>query len=154
MNINIHNITGSVHFMWDLKQDSLDAMAAPLPDHPIDTSDYMGAVFFGKFKLEFILNDVAGTYSNLFELGAEDEPGHAYYYLEDGTPYEQRDSLNDEIRIHGTNNLEEFAEDIERQIIQLLEKHPDYITVAMQPTEPTRWYPCNHPYKVTITRVA
>ena len=132
MNINIHNITGSVHFMWDLKQDSLDAMAAPLPDHPIDTSDYMGAVFFGKFKLEW----------------------HAYYYLEDGTPYEQRDSLNDEIRIHGTNNLEEFAEDIERQIIQLLEKHPDYITVAMQPTEPTRWYPCNHPYKVTITRVA
>ena len=99
------NTNTSIHFMWDMNQKALDAALAPLPEHPIDVSDYMGAVFFGKFKLEFIRNDVAGCYCNLFEYGAEDEPGRAYAYLEDGTPYEERYPIGDAICIPDINTL-------------------------------------------------
>ena len=154
MNINMNGITGSIHFMWDLNQSALDTMLAPLPEDPIDVSDYMGAVFFGKFKLEFIRNDVAGIYCNLFEYDAEDDPGHAYGYLEDGTPYEERYPVSDEIHPRNLPTLEAFTDDIDRQILLVLNNHPDLISSALHQISPNDWYPCNHPYTVTITQEA
>ena len=154
MNINMHNTTGSIHFMWDLSQDAFNKMAAPIPNHGNDVSDYMGSVFFGKFKLEFICNDIAGVYCNMFEYGAEDNPDSAYSYLDDGTPYEERYPISDEIYPQAFSSFDSFAADIEEQIIDVLDKHPDLIPVAMQPTVTDEWYPCGHPYKPTITRVA
>ena len=146
------NSNTNIHFMWDLNQDALDTMLSPLPEHPIDMCDYMGAVFFGKFKLEFIRNDVAGVYCNLFEYDAEDDPGYAYSYLENGVPYEERYPASNEVFAPDIHTFDEFAKDIEHQIAMMLEKHPEFIQGATEQINPNDWYPCNHPYKVTITR--
>ena len=142
----------NINFKWDLSQDAFNAMRSPLPENPNDVSDYMGSVFFGKFKLEFIRNDVAGIYCNLFEYGAEDDPGYAYSYLENGVPYEERYPASDGIITPDIDSFDDFAEDIERQILAMIDKHPDFIPSATQQIDPNDWYPCNHPYKVTITR--
>lgn len=152
MNINMNGSTKSICFMWDLDQNKLDEMLAPLPDKPNDMSDYMGAVFFGKFKLEFIRNDVAGVYCNLFEYGAEDDPGYAYNYLENGIPYEERYPATHEVFAPDIHSFNDFAKDIENQIIMMLDKNPEFIPSATQQINPNDWYPCNHPYKVTVTR--
>lgn len=152
MDINMHGTTGTIRFLWDMNQKSIDTMYAPLPSNPIDVSDYMGAVFFGKYKLEFILNDIAGVYCNLFEYGAEDDPGHAYEYLEDGTPYEERYPVSDEIVKPDDRTFTDFAADVERQIVLMLDRHPEFIPSALEYVDPNSWYPCNHPYKVTVTR--
>ena len=52
MDINLHGITGSVHFMWDMPGKNYGDMMAPLPEEMHDMTDYMGAVFFGNFKLD------------------------------------------------------------------------------------------------------
>ena len=162
MDINLHGITGQINFKWDMLPREYDAMFEPLPAAYHDLSDYIGAVFFGKLKLEFIRNDVAGIYCNLFEYDADDGDGNAYAYLEDGTPYEERYEIGDAIRTpdlrDGQINRPEFtafAEDIERQIIALLDEHPEYIKSALGPTDPNKWYPCDHPYHIDeITREA
>lgn len=144
----------SVRFQWDLNNKNFNAMLEPLPDHPIDECYYMGAVFFGNFKLEFVRNDVAGIYCNLFEYAAEDDPDHAYGYLEDGTPYEERYPISDEINTPDLNTLvrrpsfTEFAEGIERQINEMLNRHPEFIESASVNMDPNNWYPCNHSYHI------
>lgn len=162
MNINLHNTTKSVHFMWDMPEKNYKDMLAPLPEESCDTSDYMGAVFFGNIKLEFIRNDVAGLYCNCFEYDVEDTPDNAYSYLEDGTPYEERYVFGDEILLPDIQNAEPsklpsfqtFAEDIEHQIVAMLGKYTDLISPATYKTVPDKWYPCGHPYKVTVVREA
>lgn len=144
-------ISKSIRFLWDISQDALDEALAPLPQHPTDTCDYIGAVFFGTFKLEFIRNDVAGVYCNLFEYGAEDDPGSAYAYLDDGTPYEERYPVSDEITVNDIGTLDEFAKDIEHQIIKMIDRHPDFRPGATKHIPPEKWYPGNCKYKPTIT---
>ena len=160
MDIQIHNVTASVHFMWDMPEKNYEDMLSALPADPCDTSDYMGAVFFGNIKIEFIRNDVAGLYCNCFEYNAEDVPGNAYYYLEDGTPYEERYALGDAIRLPDISSADRsklpsfqtFAEDIENQIIVLLNQYSEFIPSAIFQTIPDKWYPCDHKYKVSIVR--
>ena len=143
-----------------MHQKEFDALFAPLPERMQDISDYCGAVFFGNLKLEFIRNDVAGGYFNLFEYGAEDVPGHAYSYLEDGTPYEERDPYPtvefpdlENMKPEDRPTFTAFAENIEKCILRLLKETPDLIPAAIMPTDPNKWYPCDHPYKVEeITR--
>ena len=144
-----------IQFMWDMIEDEFKALMAPLDDDGFEESNYLGAVFFGEFKLEFI-NTGCGGYRNLFQYGANDMGEyHPYAYLEDGTPYEERYPESDDIVIHKRRVFDNFADNIERQIIDLLNAHPEFIEDALKPTEPTKWYPdgqCN----VTrdITRVS
>ena len=142
-----------IQFMWDMTNDEFKALMVHGKDSEgLDLSDYLGAVFFGNFKLEFIWNDVAGAFNNLFWYGQEDRPGYAYAYLEDGTPYEE---LDPPFVIPKRRTFEAFAKNVEAQVTRLLNMDPTYIEEALKPTDPTKWYPdgqCN----VTrdITRVS
>ena len=145
-----------IKFMWDMIEGEFKALMAPLDDNGSEEPDYLGAVFFGNFKLEFIHTQSCGGYRNLFQYGANDGGEYSpYAYLEDGTPYEERYPESNDIKIHKRRVFENFANDIERQIVDLLNAHPEFIEDALKPTEPTKWYPdgqCN----VTrdITRIA
>ena len=142
-----------IKFMWDMIEAEFKAVMAPGKDSQgVDVSDYLGALFFGDFKLEFIWNDVAGAYNNLFFWGAEYSSGHAYAYLEDGTPYEE---IDPPFVIPKRRTFEAFAKNIEKQVIKWLNDTPIYIEYALEKTKPTKWYPdgqCN--ITRDITRVA
>jgi hypothetical protein len=75
----------NVHFMWDMTPAEFSALYAPHPECT-ETYDYLGAVFFGDFKLEFIQN-ADGGYRNLFLYGEDETSPYLYDYLDDGTPY-------------------------------------------------------------------
>ena len=153
MKINMRGYTGTVAFKWDMTQAEFSAMFAPAPDLQ-DLRDYLGAVFFGNFNLEFIMTEDGG-YCNLFQYGAEDQKDMAYGYLEDGTPYEERYPISDEIVWIPQDRFDVFAENIENQIESLLFRHPEFIPDAMVPTNPDKWYPADAPYKISeITREA
>lgn len=162
MEIKLPDITANVHFMWDMSPKDYDKLMTPLSETMNDISDYMGAVFFGNIKLEFIRNDISGIGCNCFEYAAEDYPGQAYSYLEDGTPYEERYYFGDELFVPDLETavktdlptFEDFAENIEHQIINLLERFSELLPSAIFQTIPDKWYPCGHPYKVTIVREA
>jgi len=142
-----------IQFKWDMIEKEFKACMRPGKDWDgIDTSDYLGALFFGDFKLEFIWNDVSGPYNNLFFWGAEYNKGQAYSYLEDGTPYEE---IDPPFVIPKRRTFESFAKNIEKQVIDWLNGNTEYIEYALEITKPTKWYPdgqCN----VTrdITRIA
>ena len=145
----------TVTFKWDMLPAEYSDLFAPIPDNPCELTDYCGAVFFGNFKLEFIRNEAYGGYRNLFQYGAEDIPGSAYSYLEDGTPYEDRDALADQITLPEGVPFDTFAAHIENQICGLLCRYPELIAAATVPTVPDKWYPCDHPYQIDeITREA
>ena len=160
MDTIINGQTYQINFKWDMQQDGFNTLFAPLPEKAQDVCDYCGAVFFGNMKLEFIRNDVAGGYLNLFERCAEDMPGGAYGYLEDGIPYEERDPYPtvdfpdlENMKPEDRPSFDTFTKGIEDNIILLLKDNPDLIPAATVPTDPNKWYPCDHPYKVTnVTR--
>jgi len=147
--------TGLVRFMWDMCPAEYDDLFRPLPEHMHDLSEYDGAVFFGNFKLEFIKNDTAGVYCNLFQYGTEDEPGRAYAYLEDGTPYEERYPESDEITtpdpagVACRPTFDVFADGIEQQVFGLLSRHPEFIPAATVDTDPDKWYPSGAAYTIS-----
>ena len=140
-----------VRFMWDMDDARYTELFA-VPESAVDVCNYCGAVFFGDLKLEFIRNDISGIYCNVFQYGAEDISENAYGYLSDGTPYEERNPLADEIIPTQCNSFAEFAADIEIQVLRLLPDYPDLIPVASAQTDPDKWYPGSHPYHVNITR--
>jgi len=141
----------NIHFVWDMTDDEFKAFMAPDDEDLEDLRDYCGALFFGNFKLEFIKMEV-GYYCNLFQYGAENEYGSAYAYLEDGTPYEELDEVDD-IRIPRRRTFESFAENIERSVIDLLNKNPALIEDALEDTIPSKWYPTEtYNYTKNFTR--
>lgn len=142
-----------IKFIWDMTEAEFKALMRPEKDDlGQDMSDYLGALFFGNYKLEFIWNDVAGAFNNMFWYGKEDIPDRAYAYLEDGTPYEE---IDPPFTIPKRRTFDAFAKNIEEQVINWLNNNPTYIEDALVETNPTKWYPdgqCN----VTrdITRIA
>ena len=142
-----------IQFAWDMTEAEFKALMRPEKDDlGQDMSDYLGALFFGNYKLEFIWNDIAGAFNNMFWYGKEDVPDRAYAYLEDGTPYEE---IYPSFTIPKRRTFDAFAKNIEEQVIKWLNNNPTYIEDALVETNPTKWYPdgqCN----VTrdITRVA
>ena len=146
-----------IKFMWDMTVDEFKTLVVNRPHEGFeDLREYMGALFFGNFKLEFILTE-DGSYCNCYQYGANDGTYFSpYAYLEDGTPYEERETdIAERIQIHKRRTFEAFAKNIEEQVIKLLDKYPIYIEDALVETNPTKWYPdgqCN----VTrdITRIA
>lgn len=132
----------NICFIWDMTEEEFKLlMSEDIEEYEEPT--YCGAVFFGNFKLEFMKKNYGGCtgYRNLFQYGAEDTKGEAYDYLEDGTPYEERYPISDEITLPHRRTFRKFAESIERQIIQMLDNHPEYIPDATVPTVPSNWYP-------------
>jgi hypothetical protein len=141
-----------IKFMWDVTEKEFRELMRPGDDDADDLTDYFGAVFFGNYKLEFVWNDVAGAYNNMFWYGREDVPDGAYAYLEDGTPYEE---IDPPFVIPKRRTFASFAKNVEAQIIKWLNDNPEYIEDALVETNPVKWYPdgqCN----VTrdITRIA
>lgn len=138
-----------INFKWDVNDAEFrEIMKRADGIHGDDMSEYCGAVFFGDYKLEFVRNDIAGTFNNLFLYGKE-----GYEWLEDGTPYDELLTEVESITIPHRRTFNAFAENIERQIIDMLNNHPDMIAFAIRETKPNKWYPGNHPYKINeITR--
>ena len=51
----------------------------------------------------------------------------------------------------------EFVQTVEEvlsSVSPLIDKHPEFLSSAAHNINPNDWYPCNHPYKVMITRVS
>lgn len=142
----------SVTFLWDVEPNRIPKITEPLPD---DMQDYCGAVFFGNFKLEFIQADEPCPYCNMYQYGAEDyEPGLAYCYLQDGTPYEERCDFAETIKIPARRTLESFAKNVESQVRSYLISNPKYIPAASVPTDIAKWYPGYPQLIMPVTRKA
>lgn len=141
-----------IHFMWDMKPAEFIALHVPHPEHT-ETYDYLGAVFFGDFKLEFIQN-ADGGYRNLFRYGEDESNGsHMYDYLEDGTPYGEYCDEADEIILPLSETFDRFAADVEAQVIDLLRRHIWMLPLAAHDTDPNKWYPGDRmDYARDITR--
>lgn len=138
-------------FKWDMNEREFTDLMAPLPGTHRDEVTYEGSVFFGDFKLEFVKNDIAGTYCNFFQINGE-EP---YEVLCDGTPYSELYPQCDEFRIVHRRTFKSFAQNMECQILNFLSRNPEYILGAITLTDPNRWYPSEKGYKVTkISREA
>ena len=143
------NCEREIHFIWDMTDAEFKVIQNIIPDdNGNDINDYLGACFFGKFKLEFIRNDIAGCFVNLYEYGVEDKKDQAYAYLEDGMPYEERFFMCDDMKVPHRRTFESFAEKIEAEIIEMLNKYPEYIKFAFRDTVPANWYPGER-YKYT-----
>lgn len=135
-------LTSEITFRWDMTEEEFRTIHDATPDdYADDMCEYEGALFFGNFKLEFIKNDISGCYCNLFQYGVEDKPDMAYDYLEDGTPYEECYPICDEIRVPHRRTFESFAENVEQQVIDMLNRHPEFIMDAVKLTAPAKWYP-------------
>lgn len=136
------NCEREIHFIWDMTDAEFKVIQNTIPnDNGNDMNDYLGACFFGKFKLEFIRNEIAGCFVNLYEYGVEDKKDQAYAYLEDGMPYEERFFMCDDMKVPHRRTFESFAEKIEAEIIEMLNKYPEYIKFAFRDTVPANWYP-------------
>ena len=154
MDIIVKGYPVPVRFMWDMKPDECLDLFGPFPDAYKDLRDYCGAVFVGDLKIEFIRTEDM-PYVNVFQYGAERSPDNAYGYLEDGTPYEECDELEDAISLRPAGSFDAFAAGIESQIADLLNRYPDYIPAVMETTNPDKWYPGSAPYHIDeITREA
>lgn len=142
-----------IDFQWDMTDEGFHRLMRPGNDDADDVSDYLGAVFFGNYKLEFIWNDIAGAYNNMFWYGKEEIPGNAYAYLDNGTPYEEIDPA---FVIPMRRTFESFAKNIEAQIIKWLNDNPEYIEDALVKTDPDKWYTNGYynSYTPNITRRA
>ena len=129
-----------IKFIWDVNEAEFKHIInATEDDNGLDITEYDGAVFFGNYKLEFLVNDVCGLFNNLFKLGADDS---IYDWLEDGTPYSELYSEDLEIDIpNSTMTFDKFTENVETQIIAMLNKYPEMIDDALVDTVPERWYP-------------
>lgn len=119
-------------FRWALDELGLQEIL-----HPVICieEEYIGAVFFGDFKLEFVNFD-GYVHTNLFQLYKNND----YAVLDDGTPY---DMLDDEVAIPMRRTLDRFQKGVEANIVALL-NHLDngaLIRYALTPTIPGDWYP-------------
>lgn len=151
MKVELLNKVMEINFKWDMNEKEFADLMSPPPGSHIDVVTYDGAVFFGDFKLEFMKNDVAGTYCNFFQINGE----NPYEWLRDGTPYSELYPQCDEFKIVHRRTFEKFAKNIERQILSFLERNPEYILGAIAMTEPGRWYPNGQGYTVkTFSRIA
>lgn len=119
-------------FRWALDELGLQEIL-----HPVYCleEEYIGAVFFGDFKLEFV-NFEGYVHTNLFQLYRNNN----YAVLDDGTPY---DMLDDEVAIPMRRTLDRFQKGVEENIIALLNAVDNgaLIRYALTPTIPGDWYP-------------
>ena len=146
----------NIHFIWDMAADEFKYLMTPDVEE-YEEPIYCGALFFGNFKLEFMKKNFDGChgYRNLFQYGAEDRKGDAYGYLEDGTPYEERYPESDDIILPYRRTFRSFAENVEKQVINLLNAHPEFIKDAIKGTIPANWYPGErHLYTKDFSREA
>ena len=110
--------------------------------------NYCGAMFFGNFKLEFIMTP-DDNFHNLFHYGV---PG--YDELEDGTPYGEEYGP-EKFYDYPRRTFEAFARKIEEQIVPWLNEYTQFINDATKPTNPKKWYPGTRAqYMRKITRKA
>ena len=110
--------------------------------------NYCGAMFFGNFKLEFIMTP-DDNFHNLFHYGV---PG--YDELGDGTPYDEEYGP-EKFCDYPRRTFEAFARKIEEQIVPWLNEYTQFINDATKPTNPKKWYPGTKAhYMQKITRKA
>ena len=144
-----------IKFIWDMTASEFELLQAPLDKYGYEEPDYLGALFFGNFKLEFMKSPRHGGYRNLFQYGAADDPDHPYSYLENGVPYEERLAESEELIMPHRRTFPMFAKNIELQVVKLLNNHPIYIGDAFKTTFPAKWYPGEHSnYTKNFTREA
>ena len=138
----------SIDFQWRMNEEEFRDFRKDT--EPQEEMGYLGAVFFGKYSLEFMHITDNCRYYNLFLL---DEPG--YDELIDGTPYLDCAQC-EKLPIPERRTLEGFQRAIERGIFRMLCEYPDMIVDATSATEPERWYPRADGtyYSPTITRRA
>lgn len=143
----INSVPVSVHFVWDMNATEFAHLHRTSENAEFCEGcyDYLGALFFGNFKLEFIQNETTEGYRNLFVLGRD-----GYGYLEDGTPYGEMLDAGSEIVVPYRRTFDAFARDVERQIADMLSRYPGMIPDATVPTEPTRWYPKDDDYQTCL----
>ena len=132
-------IEKDIEFQWDMNLDEFNHLIRHQNGDKEykDSWCYDGAMFFGEMKLEFHVNGEC-RYFVLFRLGVKDELND--YYLDDGTPYNE-EFAEEYFVYHQRRTFWKFAECIEMQAIDILNKYPHMIESALQKTDPKRWYP-------------
>lgn len=141
-----------IDFQWDMSDEQYDTLKSP--PEGWTANDYLGAVFFGNCKLEFILanDEYTGIYCNMFVLGQE-----GYAELPDGTPYSEYEGFacKFDSNLPKRRTFEAFAKHIEQDIVDVLNEYNQLIDEALKPTNPEKWYPgYKYDYMQKITRRA
>ena len=146
------SVDEEIDFQWSMTEEQYE-MIKKLPKE-WTSNNYLGAVFFGNCKLEFIMyQDRTETYvyCNMFVLGHS-----GYGTLEDGTPYCDYDGFASkfECDLPKRRTFESFAKHIEQDIVDVLNEYHQLIDDALEKTDPNKWYPGRTEKPVKITRRA
>lgn len=140
----------NIDFQWDMTPEHYQMLKNPPSEWTPD--DYLGAVFFGNCKLEFIWSHEGDfVYCNMFVKGI---PG--YDFLSDGTPYADYEGFacKFESDLPKRRTFDAFARKIEHDIVEVLNEYHQLIEDALKPTNPDAWYPYDGHKPITIARRA
>jgi len=134
----------NIDFQWDMTEEQFKTIMRK-PNKWL-SHNYLGSVFFGNCKLEFIHEyDGEGSFicCNLFVRERE-----GYDNLWDGTPYDSCEGFACQIEndIPKRRTFDAFARHIEHSIIESLNEYHQLIDSACVQTEPNAWYSIEHVY--------
>ena len=140
-----------IDFKWNMTPEQFKMIKNP-PKEWV-SNNYLGALFFGNCKLEFILmqdNDASFVCCNLFVRTHE-----GYGRLDDGTPYDDFDGFASMIDncLPKRRTFDAFARIVERNVVDVLNEYRQLIDDSLEPTVPEKWYSIGTPV-VNITRRA
>ena len=119
-----------------------------------DDIDYLGAVFFGAYKVEFCRREDDLSADILRMDMDEDDPKCVFCWdLENGRRY---GLIDDFIEVPHRRTFDHFAREMERRIIEYLNlNNGENIRYAETPIVPGDWYPGKRAaYMAPITRIA
>ena len=131
-----------IDFQWDMSEEQFKTIMQK-PNKWL-SHNYLGSVFFGNCKLEFVHEfDGKGAFicCNLFVRERE-----GYGNLWDGTPYDSCEGFACQIEndIPKRRTLDAFARHIEHNIVESLNEYYQLIDSALMQTEPNAWYSIEH----------
>lgn len=134
----------NIDFQWDMSEEQFKTIMSK-PNKWI-SKNYLGSVFFGNCKLEFIHEfdgELGYILCNMFARGIE-----GYDNLWDGTPYDNYDGFAAKIEcdIRKRRTFDAFARHIEHDIVECLDEYHQLIDSALAQTEPNAWYSIEHVY--------
>lgn len=132
----------NIDFQWDMSEEQFK-MIMHKPNKWI-AKNYLGSVFFGNCKLEFVHEfdgELGYILCNMFVRGIE-----GYDNLWDGTPYNDYDGFaaRIECNIPKRRTFDAFARHIEHDIVEMLNEYHRLIDSALMKTEPDAWYSIGH----------
>ena len=141
-----------IDFKWDMTPEQYEIIKRPPKEWT--PNNYLGAVFFGNCKLEFILaqdNGDSYVYCNMFVKGRE-----GYDIMEDGTPYADYEGFAAKFDsdLPKRRTFDAFPRKIEEDIPDVLNEYHQLIEDAIAQTNPDAWYPYEGHEPITITRRA